>query len=369
MRKIIALTVLLSLILAGCQSSERLTTMTIVQALGVDMEEDKTTVSVQYLNLTKSASSTESLSGNITDTAQGTGNSISKAISDASNSLSRELFFGQNKVIVFGSEYAGQDFNIALDFLLRSVDSRPDVLVAMSAERADEIIKNSERGARIPAENIEKMLKLGEEKGLGGAVTVNELLNLYNDSCSDVYLPVLKAENDNVRCSGIAVFSEEKLACVLDESESFGFLFIKNRIKSGVIGVNCEKLGMVEMNIVSASSKLRFSLKKGAEIKCKINIALILNEIENGASSTLTQEDISKIESETELEVKKTAKSAFEKCYNSKSDPFMSSRYASKESAAYYNANEREWRNNLQNIKPSVEVNATVMRVNSNPES
>ncbi len=35
---------------------------------------------------------------------------------------------------------------------------------------------------------------MGEESGFGASVTTNELLNMYLDKTSDIYLPVVKTE-------------------------------------------------------------------------------------------------------------------------------------------------------------------------------
>ena len=39
---------------------------------------------------------------------------------------------------------------------------------------------------------------MGEESGFGASVTTNELLNMYLDKTSDIYLPVVKAEKESV---------------------------------------------------------------------------------------------------------------------------------------------------------------------------
>ena len=93
----------LSFILSGCGSNERLTNMTIVQATGIDWAENEVTVTLQYLDINKGTGTNEGVNGNLTATVKGKGNSIKSAISSAEKTLPDKLYFAQNKIIVLGS--------------------------------------------------------------------------------------------------------------------------------------------------------------------------------------------------------------------------------------------------------------------------
>ena len=90
-------------VLGGCQNAQGLSNLTIVQGVGIDKSDDKTKVSLQYLNLNKS-SSADSLGDKITAVASGEEQTVNGAIFNASKMLSKSMFFGQNKIIVFGSD-------------------------------------------------------------------------------------------------------------------------------------------------------------------------------------------------------------------------------------------------------------------------
>lgn len=365
--KLISLFLAILLTFSGCAQSRRMTNMTIAQALGIDEENGKIKVSIQYLNLSNNSGTVELLQGNITDTATGTGDNISEAVSAAARTLSREIFFGQNKVVVIGRDCAKSRLSEVLDYLLRSVDSRPDVLVALSADTAHSVIENPERGAKVPAENISNLLRTGEENGLGAAVTVNELLNIYSDDASDIFLPVLKSEKEFVSCSGIAAFSKGRYAFDLSSDESFGFLFVKNKVSAGSVSVNSEGLGITSLEIAQSRSKNSvISDGNALTFKCKIKVTFILNEIENGLSRELTEEDIKSLEAAADERVKSLAVSAINACYKNKSDPFMTSRYLSKSDMSLYNKMKDDWRNSLTDLTVSVEVESSIRRINSN---
>ena len=218
--KIVLLVFVFALLFSGCQQNARLTNLAITQAVAVDLENGKTKVTVQYLNITKNSGTSEALSGTITDTAYGVGDSITDAVSDASRSVSREIFFGQNKVVIFGKEYAKTKLNEGLDYLLRSPNSRPDVLVALSEDTAESIVNNGERGAKVPAQSVYKLINTGMKNGTAACVTVNDMLNAFSDDSCDIILPVLKSKKEYVSCTGIAVFSRGVYALTLDREKA-----------------------------------------------------------------------------------------------------------------------------------------------------
>ncbi|MFR6511516.1 MAG: hypothetical protein ACLUP7_05410, partial [Eubacterium sp.] len=57
-------------VLGGCQNAQGLSDLTIIQGVGIDKSDDKTKVSLQYLNLNKS-SSADSIGDKITAVATG----------------------------------------------------------------------------------------------------------------------------------------------------------------------------------------------------------------------------------------------------------------------------------------------------------
>lgn len=365
--KIILSVFLIAICMSGCMKTQSLSDLTIVQGVGIDIEDDKTNVTLQYLNLSKSGGTTDSLSGNITAVADGKSTNISNALSAASKSLSKDIFFGQNKVIVFGSEYAKKSLDKGMDYLLRSVDSRPDVVVAMCDKNAKDVIENKEMGARIPAENIYDLLKIGEKNGLGAVVTVNDLLNLYSCETTDVYMPVLKSDKDKVSCTGIAVFSNEKYEYTLDEYESFGFLFVKDTIDGGTIVVKNDELGSVGLEIIRSSTSRDVEIKNGKIIfNCSIKVNLILDEVEKGITAAVDDNKIKIIQSLVNEKVKDMSIKALNVCFEHKSDPFMVGRYVSKCDKNFYNSVKSDWRNHLKNIEINVNVESQLYKINNN---
>lgn len=365
--KVIALIMAIVLTFSGCMDTQNLKDLTVVQGLGVDLSNGSTKITLQYLNLAKSGNATDALKGNITTTADGTAKNISDAISVAAKSLSQKIFFGQNKIIVFGNEYSQIGIDKGLDYLLRSIDSRPDVLVAISSDKAEDVIKSTQNGARIPAENIYQLLNIGENNGLGAVVTVNDLLNLYADETSDIYLPVLSTKEDITSCEGVVVFSQNKSVQTLDAQQTFGFLFIKDKINGGSLIVESGEFGYVGLEIVDSKTKCNVTTDDSKiTFNCNVNVTLLLNELEKGITNNLTPSKINDIQRLVENRVQSMCISAFDACTDNKSDPFTIGRYLAKADADLYNSVKENWQDSLPDVEFNVQVDAKLKNVNDN---
>lgn len=363
----VILSLLFVLSLSGCASKINVSDMAIVQAVGIDKIGTKTYISVQYLDLAKSTGKTDSMSQNITSVAVGKGDSIGKAIEDLRLGISNPLFFGQNKIIVLGNDYATKNVGDSLDYLLRGVDSRPDVLIAMSEGRAYDVISNPQRNARIPAKTLFDLIQNGEEQGYSIMVSVSELLDMYSNSMADIYLPVLVNKKDYVVLGGVAIFSDNKYAKTLTLNEAFGLLIIENRLKTGYLVVNDEKLGEVGVNILKCQNNNGFYTKnKELCFVSKIKLDFAIKDVEKGITNKLSPEDISHIEKEVSHEAQHLCLASFNACTKAKSDVLMLNNYLAKNDIYSYRTMQKSWRDNLKNINYSAYASSNLEIISDN---
>lgn len=363
--KLIILPALICLLLSGC-GGRSISDYTIVQGVGIDSLYDKTIVSLQYLNLATSTGATDSLGDNITTVVNGESVNISDAIFSASKALSQEIFFGQNKLIVFGSSFIRDDISLGLDYLLRSVDSRPDVIVAASTSTADSIIKSHQRKARIPSESIYNLVETGEKNGIGVRVTVNDILRLYSSETSDIYMPVLRAGKDSVSCVGIAVFSNEKYAITLDDDRSLAFLLALGRVEDASLVLHDKKLGNIGIEITSQSAKKYVTIDDSKPVfHCKIKAKIILDDVQNDTTVTVSDDSINRIEKLCEAKIKSDLLSTLKICANAKSDPLEIGKYLAIESQASYNLLKDDWHDYLDDIGFDVTADVKLTEINN----
>lgn len=368
--KIIVCLLLIGSMLSGCMSSTHLKDLSVVEGMGIDSNGKETKVTVQTLNVIKTAGS-ESTEGNMTVNTEAGGETIVDAVSSLTNDLTRKLFFGQNKLIVLSKDIAENDFKTKLDYFLRSDDTRNDIAVCISDSSAKDIIESKENDSKVPCENILYLLKNNEETGTSAYVTTGELLKFYSDKTTDIFLPVLKKnkDSDNVKTAGIGIFSGDKLSYVLDEKETTGFLFISGRVKNCVLEFDSEDYGKIGVKISNIKTQNRAEVKDGnilfiTEVKAK----LIIDEIEKGLAVSLTKDDLFEINSLAENEIISLCEKAFKACSENNSDCMRVGDYLAKCEPDVYDSVCDKWDDYFQSVKYSASADCKLKKISDNTQ-
>lgn len=346
--KIIVCVVLVAVTLCGCMNSVNLKDIkdiVVVEGMGIDAVDDELELTLQTLNIS-SNSGGEMPQGNMTINTTGSGKTIIDAMSALSSNISKKLFFGQNKIIVFGKETTESDFDKRLDYFLRSSNSRPDVAVCMSQTTAEDIMQSKENDSHIPSENIVNLMQSGQDAGVSAYVTTNDILNLYCDDTSDIYLPVLKKDKNSqgVKASGIGLFNDKKLVYITDEEETLGFLIISGKIKNCLIEFETRDLGMVSVEISSVKAKNRVDISDGKMIfVSEIEAQLMINEIENGLTASLSVDKLDEICNDANNRINYLCQKAFYSCRNNSSDSLRVGECLANDSPKSYEKLKDEW--------------------------
>lgn len=312
---------LVCLLLTGCQERENLKDLSVVEGIGIDYANGQVGITAQTLNLMKEVTGPDALSGNITMVSSGQADNISSAVENVSQRLSKKLYFAQNRIVVFGMDYAENHLKESFDYLLRSANSRPDVFVCISSGEAKAVIESEEPNSLVPAQTISDLLEEGEKRGTSVTVTVNELLNYYTDKTSDIYMPVVEAGEENVSATGIAVFDGDKLVRVLEGDECTGFMILSGKIKEGIIVFNVDGFGQVTAEITKIKTKTKAYYENGRVVlRADIKADIILDEVENGLQNSISKEEAHQIARTAEKKIQQLCEVAFKACTESSSD-------------------------------------------------
>lgn len=359
--------VLAAALFSGCSDNENLKDLSVVEGMGIDYLDGQISVTAQTLNLAKEGSGAEALSGNITVNAGGSGENISDAVQNTAQSLSKKLFFGQNQILVIGSALAENNLELCFDYLLRSSDSRPDVAVCISSGTANEILSAKFSESLVPAQALSELLYNGETEGFAAYVTVNEMLNLYKDKTSDIFLPVVTAENESAVVSGIAVYNGKNLAAVLPKEMITGFLLLTDKIVSGYFEFESEKYGKIGAEISNSKTKTKAITQNGAVVySVNITSTLSVEELQNGAESIISQTDLAEIAYEAEKELENRCRAAFEYCVKSGSDCLRIGESLAAYSPSDYESLSDNWKEHLSSARLEINGVCKLKKVNEN---
>lgn len=370
MFKIIVCIALICSVFSGCMHQTNLKNLIVIEGIGIDNAEDGVQLTVQSLNPGKSTG-VEKPEGNMTINTVEKGTTIVEAISNLNKAMSKELFFGHNKIIVFSREICETDLNNKLDYFLRSSDARADVAVCMADGDAKKVLENSEDGAHVPVENMVYLIGNGQKMGTSIYITTNDLLNLYADKTTDMYLPVLKerADQDNVELSGIAIFSNDKLSYILDEEETLGFMLMSGKIKNCYLEIHDEDLGNIGIEVIPTKIKKKVDIVDGGVVfKVDVKGHLMINEVEKGIANVLKEEHLKMICSKAEEKISYLCSRAFSACQEHDSDSIRVGEYLAKDSPESYELLSDDWNKYFKTVSFSVKSDINLKKISDNTQ-
>ncbi len=369
--KIITSSFLCIALLCSCSSNRHLKDLLIAEGLGIDFKDSENlSVTLQTLNVGMSNAS-ETPQGNMTLNITSNGKTVSSSISNLSKSASKRIFFGHNKLIVLGKDLILNDIKNYIDFFLRSEDARADVCVCASKSTAKSILESKENDACVPIENILYLINNKQNTGQSIIVYENELLNLYSDKTSDIYLPILerKDEKSTVKTAGIGLFSNDKLSYITNENETKGFVMLKNKTDDVLLQLNDEKLGKIDIKLSNIKCKNSVKYINSKVTFCTdISADLMLGEIEKGADIKLDQNDYLRINALAKKECESVAKSAFSACQNAGSDALRIGKYLAKDLPEIYEYQKDNWKQNFKKVSFYATSNINLAKVSDNSQ-
>lgn len=368
--KIIAVVVLIAFCFAGCSNSTHLKDLVVVEGIGIDQAQNGVDICVQTLKA-DILSGGRAPSENMTFNTDESGKTIFDAISNLSNNLPKNVFFGHNKLIVFSSDICKNDMKTHLDYLLRSTRSRVDVAVCIADSKAKEIIESNENDSHVPCENIATLLKNGQDVGTSAYVTVNDILNLHGDKTSDFYLPMVKKEKnrDNVTTDGLGLFSNGTLVYTTDADETMGILMLGGKIDTCSLEFNDSEFGKMGVELYNQKVNNKTYIKDGKVVfETEFSTKIMINEIEKGVFASLDEETVERICDETENEINSICKKAFYACKNNSSDCLRVGEYLAKDCPESYDILSDNWDVYFSTVDYKIKSDVTLKEISNNTE-
>lgn len=368
--KIMICLMLICSLFTGCMNQTNLKNLIVIEGIGIDNTKDGVQLTVQSLNPGMSTG-TEKPEGNMTINTIEQGKTIVEAVSNLNKAMSKELFFGHNKIIVFSRDVCETDLNYKLDYFLRSSDARADVAVCMADGDARTVLENTENEAHVPVENLVYLIGNGQKMGTSIYITTNDLLNSYSDKTTDMYMPVVKerADRDNVELSGIAIFNKDKLSYVLDNDETLGFMFITGKIKNCYLEFTDEDLGNVGVEVIPSKVKKSVEIVDGKVVfNVKVDGSVMINEVEKGVANVLKEDCLNTVCEKTEEKIAYLCTKAFDACQKYDSDALRIGEFLAKDSPKSYEQLSDDWDQYFKTVSISVDSKMKLKKISDNTQ-
>lgn len=137
MKKILVI-ILTLLLCTGCFDYKEINDLAIISAIGIDYENDKYIITLEILNdqIDKDSSKITSY------TKTGSGKTLTSAIENASDKLSKELIFNHIKLMILSKSIVETKFDNIIDLFLRNTYFRENFYVISSTDTKPEDLLN-----------------------------------------------------------------------------------------------------------------------------------------------------------------------------------------------------------------------------------
>lgn len=279
--------VLLPLLLfsaCGTVEGKELSQRLIIEAIGIDKSGDGVKITLQTLDThTLGTGSDPNETEKITGIYSFEGETVGGALSDAQSITGLSPLYSQARMIVLGNSLARDNVSQPLDFFLREYNARSDILIAVAAGNAADIVSADLGEAVADAVVLEDAVTAGSENGRNARVPLYQFMNLILTETDSAYCPVIElkeaeySDRKEVSVSGTAFFKDNALDFIAGEELTQGLLFLTDKVKDAVITVDGEK-GKYTLSIISSNTKFKtgraengsFIFGISTKVKCDI---------------------------------------------------------------------------------------------------
>ncbi len=232
--KKISVIVAFCLFLSGCFNYKEIRDSAVVTAISIDVSD-----SAKYkvgAEVVKAGDMGDSLENEVLSVDC---NSLTEGLSEIVKLVNKNVYLGYCELIIIGERLAERGISDILDYFIRNIEYRNDLLVFIS--------KDSEAKAILNTKNIEQKIighglsdSLKADEDYQATSVYSKLYKIMNetktDNCSSM-ISVLKKESNNdeeiIKISGSAYFKGDKILGFLSENDTFFINLLNNRVKLG----------------------------------------------------------------------------------------------------------------------------------------
>lgn len=277
---------LISLILAGCWSSEEIEDIAIVSIVGFDKikvgTKDLWRVSAHVIKPSALGQGTGGSFGGgsgggepkATWVVSGIGETIEEAFGQIAERSGRRIFAAHANLVLLGEGLAREGVYQVADYLLRFRDLRLEAWVLACRGEALDILRAEPEMESGIAKEIKGMISESQAKISRTAVIrvkdfVNDLITPGKDAAVtkiEVFTPAEKPQDQSVapgqgnpptavKMSGSAVFRKDKLVGWMEGDETFGYLTIVNKAQSASIPLKIHDTSKKDLSFLMTRAK------------------------------------------------------------------------------------------------------------------
>lgn len=242
---------------SGCVGKREINDLAMVLAVGIDKGEKKEIrITVQVPRPSDARGQTGAPSGNTGDpiwSGYGEGETIFEAIRNLSKYSTRRVFWAHNYIIIINEEVAKKGIKDIIDFFTRNPELRMQTWVAITPNKASEIVSTPTGLEITTGESLDQLFRLSQLTGKSPQTKMIDLQSAYLSETKEPFLARVKlidkgvsnkkpgeaAPVKQIELTGVGIFKGDKLVGILNTPETMGLLPFLQKINSGEITLSC----------------------------------------------------------------------------------------------------------------------------------
>lgn len=220
---------------SGCWNYREVEDLAVVSGMAIDKNDGKFYVTSEIIDVTGGKNSKIS-----TRLITSEGITIFDALRKTIKKAGKRLYFSHAEIFIIGEEVAKEGLVPVMDWVSRDTEPRDALHILISKERtAKEILQHKPMTSDVLSFELRKMIKY--EKSLAFTPDVQEWQFIVDLAAAGISatLPTVNLTTDDnsmiPEITGTGVFKQDRLVGYLNGEETKTMLFIKNKIKGGLL--------------------------------------------------------------------------------------------------------------------------------------
>lgn len=377
MKKQIMILFIFTILLTGCWSGKELNEIAINLAIGIDKVGNQYLVSCQVVNPAEVANLKDGSGRTPVVLFQEKASTISEAVGKIATIAPRKIYWGHIRMLIIDEKVAKEGINKILDIFLRSHEVRSDFYIAISKKaKAENVLEILTPLETIPANKMFSALNTSHKFWSPTiTVTIDRLVsNLMSDGIHPVVTGITvkgdiasgeKTENTQqiksnatLQYSDSGVFKKDKLIGWLNNTQSEGYNYIMNRVKSTLVPISCSAVGKATIGVMKSNTNVKGIVKnKKHRIEMELNMKGDIVEVQCKNLDLTKPKTIHQLERLGEKRVTQVIKEALKAAQkNYEVDIFGFGEAIHRENPQYWNKIKNNWDQEFVNLPVSIKV-------------
>ena len=364
--KSFAILLVILLLCTGCMKPIRINNRAIIEGIGIDIADGEYMLTLQIFSSDGGGSQTAVDVGKTNSLIVKTkGKSIAQAIDAAALKQGKQIFYGQNKIIVLSREAARAGLSEVLAFFGANLKSRPNIDLIMANGSAGEILTAKISEGVMPALAIKNML---DNSDINGTILRGDIMHAAaarQNGVTGCYMPVAaKTLDDNddegIELLGTAIFSGGRLAGVATHSETRGILWLRDEIGETQMLVSTADGEKMSLGVDNAKTQVSVELRSGVP-HFKANIKVKSHVVEKMELSGDRQSQIAVLQAAQSAVINEECQAALRLCLKGYSaDVFKFANLLEKHEPQWYKENRTNYSTLLPKFTYEIAVRAEI---------